>query len=119
MVKKNKKIGYDLPIITDLHDMRKRKTKNPIWRITQKERFKIESEGYPCVARTYRVKTRKISNIRDMPSEIKEIHDAYLERRKYIYKRYNYMQIEILKQHNIPIMPYQYEIRLNQYTGIG
>lgn len=95
-----------------LREKRERKVKRVIWKLTQEQKHFVESIGYGVKPFIYEIKTRAFYNVKNSNATIKDIHWAYKNGKRSIFRKLKQDEVKILDEHGIEYRVSRYEIIL-------
>ena len=98
----------------ELKELKERKVKFVIWRLTTNQKEYIEEElGYKVIPNLYEVRTRPFKNISDLKNyKLKDIHFANKKGKKTIVLSLKDSDMEDFKLNNIKFRPVKFKIIL-------
>jgi len=97
-----------------LNELKKRRVKSVIWKLTNKQREYIEEKlGYEVIPFLYEIKTKTFKDFSSLPnSKLKEIHCLNKRGKKTIVRSLKHGDIRVLEQYNVRFRPVEFEIFL-------
>lgn len=97
-----------------IEKLKNRNVKMVEWRLTNKEREYIESQGYQIVPYIYEIKTHQCRNMYGIPNSIiREIYYANKAGKKIIGKALKVQELKQLQEYGIKIRPVKFRVYLN------
>lgn len=96
-----------------LRELKERRVKIVIWKLTREEREYIEELGYEVIPYLYEISTKTFKNLYEIKdSRIRDIHYSSKQGKKTIILRLKKKDMEVLKDFNIKFRPVKFKIRL-------
>lgn len=112
MKEENKKLVH---LKYKLENLKDRRIKIVIWKLTKEEREYIESLGYRVEPYLYEIRTQTSKNLsQEKSSLIRELHYANKKGKKTIVLKLNRKDMKVLEEHHIKYRPIKFEIFLVQ-----
>lgn len=94
--------------------LKMRNVKMVEWRLTNKEREYIESQGYQIIPYIYEIRTNQCKNMHNIPNSIiREIYYANKAGKKTIGKLLKVQELKQLQEYGVKVYPVKFRVYLN------
>lgn len=96
-----------------LRELKERKVKIVIWKLTKEEKEYIENLGYEVSPYLYEIRTKTFRNLYEIQdTRIRDIHYSSKQGKKTIVLKLKKKDMKVLEEFNVRFRPVKYKIRL-------
>lgn len=97
-----------------LRNLKERKVRFVIWRLTRQQKEYIQGLGYEVIPYLYEVQTKQFRNISSINnSKLKELHYSFKRGKKAIVMKLNKQDMNIFDEYSVKFRPIKYKIRVS------
>lgn len=96
-----------------LRNLKERRVKCVIWRLTRQQKEYIQGLGYEVIPYLYEVQTKSFKNISCIKnSKLKELHYSFKKGKKAIVMKLNKQDINTFGEYSVKFRPIKFKIEL-------